>query len=73
MYSFRCFAVAALALCVIKANGFWRLECQGSTGLARLDPLMSYNSIGQHVHSIKGGSGRLSKTIHIYNANALCG
>ena len=58
MYSFLALTVTALALCVARVQGFWRLECEGSTGLARLDPLMSYNAIGLHVHSIKGGSGK---------------
>ena len=40
------------------ANAFWRLECDGSVGLARMDPLMNYGTAGDHVHSIKGGSGK---------------
>jgi len=39
------------------AAAFWRLECEGSTGLARLDPLMAHGAINDHVHTIKGGSG----------------
>ena len=41
------------------ANAFWRLECDGSVGLARMDPLMDFGSLSDHVHSIKGGSGKL--------------
>ena len=41
------------------ANAFWRLECGGSVGLARMDPLMDFGSLSDHVHSIKGGSGKL--------------
>ena len=37
---------------------FWRLECDGSVGLARIDPLMDYGRVADHVHSIKGGSGK---------------
>lgn len=40
------------------ANAFWRLLCDGSVGLARMDPLMNYGTVGDHVHSIKGGSGK---------------
>ena len=47
-------AVTALLFCQVSA--FWRLLCDGSTGLARLDPLMSFGQVGPHVHSIKGGS-----------------
>ena len=57
MRSIRCWAVAALALRLRSVNAFWRLECQGQSGLARLDPLMAFNTIGDHVHSVKGGSG----------------
>ena len=39
-------------------HAFWRLECEGSVGLARLDPLMNFGTAGDHVHSIKGGSGK---------------
>ena len=53
-------ALTVLALSVTQANAFWRLECEGSTGIARLDPLMSFGGIGDHVHSIKGGSGKHS-------------
>ena len=52
----------ALAILVILNLGytvaFWRLECQGTVGLARIDPLMHYSSASEHVHSIKGGSGK---------------
>ena len=41
------------------ANAFWRLECGGSVGLARIDPLMDFGSVSDHVHTIKGGSGKL--------------
>jgi len=41
-------------------NAFWRLLCDGSVGLARMDPLMNYGNVGDHVHSIKGGSGKSS-------------
>ena len=60
MFSFQIAIVTALALYIINVLAFWRLECEGSIGLARLDPLMSPGSVGDHVHSIKGGSGKLS-------------
>ena len=37
---------------------FWRLNCDGSTVLARLDPLMSPGKASAHTHSVKGGSGK---------------
>ena len=39
-------------------DAFWRLECDGSVGLARIDPLISHGRAADHVHTIKGGSGK---------------
>ena len=77
MHTFTFTIVSALALFGAFVQAFWRLECQGNSGLARymwlcpsfishsnaafdnsIDPLMAYNTIGDHVHSIKGGSGK---------------
>ena len=55
------FVTLALALTLLPTSttAFWRLECDGNAGLARLDPLMAFNKTNDHVHSIKGGSGEL--------------
>lgn len=45
------------------ANAFWRLLCDGSVGLARMDPLVNFGEVADHVHSIKGGSGK-SRQFH---------
>lgn len=50
-------ALAAVAFCTPAANAFWRLECAGSVGLARIDPLMDFGGLSDHVHILKGGSG----------------
>jgi hypothetical protein len=52
--------VAAMVMIFMigNVNAYWRLECDGSVGLARLDPLMNFGTAGDHVHSIKGGSGK---------------
>lgn len=51
-------AAAVLALSAVPAtNAFWRLECSGSVGLARIDPLMDFGGLSGHIHTIKGGSG----------------
>ena len=47
-----------LLLNVGSTNAFWRLECPGSLGLARIDPLMDFGTLSDHVHTIKGGSGK---------------
>lgn len=50
---------AILLLNLSPVSAFWRLLCDGSVGLARIDPLMNYEGVSEHVHSIKGGSGKL--------------
>ncbi|KAL8656412.1 MAG: hypothetical protein Q9210_000271 [Variospora velana] len=49
-------AAAIFALYVPATNAFWRLECSGSVGTARIDPLMNFGGLSGHVHTIKGGS-----------------
>ena len=49
-----------LALHLNGAHAFWRLLCDGSVGLARIDPLTNIGTASEHVHSIKGGSGESS-------------
>ncbi|KAG9230027.1 hypothetical protein BJ875DRAFT_169743 [Amylocarpus encephaloides] len=39
------------------ATAFWRMPCQARSGLARIDPLVSPGTIGEHAHAIHGGSG----------------
>ena len=41
-------------------NAFWRLECEGSVALGRIDPLLAHGEASPHVHSVKGGSGESS-------------
>ena len=47
-------AILALAF---EADAFWRLECRGRVGLARIDPLVNFGKPSQHVHAIHGSSG----------------
>ncbi|KAJ4412131.1 hypothetical protein N0V85_003713 [Neurospora sp. IMI 360204] len=39
------------------AEAFWRMECRGRLGVARLDPLVNYGEVGSHAHSVHGSSG----------------
>ncbi|KAI4260058.1 MAG: hypothetical protein L6R42_004231 [Xanthoria sp. 1 TBL-2021] len=55
-------AVVALALSNTAVNAFWRLECPGSIGLARIDPLMDFDGLSGHVHALKGGSAFSAKS-----------
>lgn len=49
------------ALAILAALGgvdaFWRMECHGTVGVARVDPLVSPGEVAQHVHAIHGSSG----------------
>lgn len=53
------FGAVLLLLQFLFADAFWRLLCDGSVGLARIDPLMFLGEVSDHVHSIKGGSGKI--------------
>ncbi|KAK4191702.1 hypothetical protein QBC35DRAFT_295953 [Podospora australis] len=39
------------------ASAFWRMECRGRVGLARIDPLITPGEASAHVHAIHGSSG----------------
>ncbi|KAI2609230.1 hypothetical protein GGR54DRAFT_632982 [Hypoxylon sp. NC1633] len=38
-------------------TAFWRMECRGRTGLARIDPIMDAGVISPHIHTVHGSSG----------------
>ena len=40
-----------------KASAFWRMECRGVSGQARLDPLVDAGKLGAHAHEIFGSGG----------------
>ncbi|KAI1149892.1 hypothetical protein F4825DRAFT_463754 [Nemania diffusa] len=39
------------------ADAFWRMECRGSTGVARIDPLVDFGQVSGHAHTVQGSSG----------------
>lgn len=43
------------------AHAFWRMECPGRVGLARLDPIVNPGSLSKHVHAIHGSSGKFNQ------------
>ncbi|KAF5012454.1 hypothetical protein FDECE_1506 [Fusarium decemcellulare] len=49
--------VAVSAGLIGGAHAFWRMECPGRVGLARLDPIVDPGKISPHVHAIHGSSG----------------
>jgi len=40
------------------AAAFWRMECRGQVGLARIDPLINPGGVSSHAHAIHGSSGK---------------
>lgn len=50
-------SVLALLSAVADVSAFWRMECRGRTGLARLDPIMDLGEIAPHIHTVHGSSG----------------
>ncbi|OTA91957.1 hypothetical protein M434DRAFT_32229 [Hypoxylon sp. CO27-5] len=38
-------------------SAFWRMECRGRSGLARMDPIMDVGVVSPHIHTIHGSSG----------------
>ena len=58
-------ALKAVLLLSAGAEAFWRMPCKGRTGLARIDPLVNFGTIGDHVHAIHGSNGMyLSQNVH---------
>ncbi|POR33764.1 Uncharacterized protein TPAR_06046 [Tolypocladium paradoxum] len=51
------FVVALSAGLVAGVNAFWRMECPGRVGLARMDPIVNPGDVSSHVHAIHGSSG----------------
>lgn len=49
--------IAASAGLVGSAHAFWRMECPGRVGLARMDPIVDFGEISAHAHSVFGSSG----------------
>ncbi|KAM0191353.1 hypothetical protein ACHAPA_002138 [Fusarium lateritium] len=50
-------AIALSAGFIGSAHAFWRMECPGRVGLARIDPIIDPGTISKHAHSIHGSSG----------------
>ena len=54
--------LAASAGLVGSAHAFWRMECPGRVGLARMDPIVNFGDTSAHAHSVFGSSGMFSCT-----------
>lgn len=48
---------ATVALFGGHAAAFWRMECRGVTGQARIDPLVNPGVVADHAHEIFGSGG----------------
>ncbi|KAI0009567.1 hypothetical protein F4779DRAFT_364458 [Xylariaceae sp. FL0662B] len=51
------FSVVNLLTAVTSVSAFWRMECRGSSGLARMDPIVDTGKVSAHSHTIHGSSG----------------
>ncbi|KAI1305715.1 hypothetical protein F5Y03DRAFT_150063 [Xylaria venustula] len=51
--------LAALAILGMSSvtEAFWRMECRGVSGVARIDPIVDFNKISGHSHTVHGSSG----------------
>ncbi|QPG96429.1 hypothetical protein C2857_004155 [Epichloe festucae Fl1] len=49
-------SVALSAGLIAGTHAFWRMECPGRVGLARIDPIVNPNTASPHAHSIHGSS-----------------
>ncbi|KAF7551486.1 hypothetical protein G7Z17_g4985 [Cylindrodendrum hubeiense] len=54
--------VAVSAGLIGGAHAFWRMECPGRVGVARIDPIVNPGSVSMHAHSIHG-SGAFAETV----------
>lgn len=59
---------AAIAAAVIagSAEAFWRMECRGRSGLARIDPLVNPGVASTHAHTIFGSSGMFTLVLCVW-------
>ena len=64
---FNTVSVIAILAAIQPAVAFWRLQCFGVVGIARVDPLVNPNELAAHVHTIKGGNGKTTLTSHRSN------
>jgi len=51
-------AIVATSALALGVDAFWRMECRGYAGIARIDPLIAPNGVSQHAHAIHGSSGK---------------
>lgn len=51
------FSTLLLLSTIGDALAFWRMECRGRTGLARIDPIMDAGLVSPHIHTVHGSSG----------------
>ena len=50
-------AITVLALGA-SVDAFWRMPCKGRAALARIDPLVNFGAVGDHVHAVHGSDGK---------------
>lgn len=64
-------AAAVLAATAAPVAAFWRLPCQGTAGVARLDPLVDPHKISDHAHVVHGGGSEFRSFLVLFPVNHL--
>jgi hypothetical protein len=64
--------LTVLSILVLEASAFWRLPCRQALTIERVDPLVDFGVVGQHVHTIHGGNSKfflldISKTATLHS------
>lgn len=65
-------AAAVLAAAATPAAAFFRMPCQGTAGVARLDPLVNPGDISDHAHVVHGASSESFSLFLVLISFQLC-
>lgn len=55
----KAFVATAAFNALTGVSAFWRMQCHGRTGMARIDPIMDFGKASTHAHTLHGSSGKL--------------
>lgn len=59
-YHFVFLAFLSGFFCSDVVSGYWRMSCMGVVGRGRIDPIVSPNNVSEHLHTLKGASGKFA-------------
>jgi hypothetical protein len=58
-------APALATISIVSVNAFWRAECRSSSGIARIDPIVTPGNVSDHLHIVHGSSGTSSAHVSL--------